>query len=243
MPAGSVFETHVRWRVPYILYVLHTVLVIEIVINCAAYLTFCTLCLHGYLALCRMCIPHSDTAALCSGYGSYLIHAPLPYCPTDPTTLWQPRGVGQVSPLFLIFLPPCIQCAVYHNLQQCPVYHTCLSPLIVILQSKVQNKLAFVLLNVDPKVAVRAFSAYFKQTRKLAPRNNNQSAHACYAASGGRVDDLGNRWAYPADGCQHIQHVPKLQGPEVLARPVTCSGLAAWHAARHRHLFHPRERF
>ena len=50
MPAGSVFETHVRWRVPYILYVLHTVLVIEIVINCAAYLTFCELCLNGYLS-------------------------------------------------------------------------------------------------------------------------------------------------------------------------------------------------
>ena len=50
MPAGSIFETHVRWRVPYILYVLHTVLVIEIVINCAPYLTLCELCLDGYFS-------------------------------------------------------------------------------------------------------------------------------------------------------------------------------------------------
>ncbi|KAK9826366.1 hypothetical protein WJX81_002936 [Elliptochloris bilobata] len=60
---GSIFETHLRWRVPYILYALHAVLAIEICINC---------------------------------YGSYLIHQPLPYCPTDPTTLWQPQGEGLV---------------------------------------------------------------------------------------------------------------------------------------------------
>lgn len=132
MPAGSVFETHVRWRVPYILYVLHTVLVIEIVINCTAYLTFCELCLDGYFSSLPYVHPHSDTAALCSGYGSYLIHAPLPYCPTDPTTLWQPRGVGQVSPLILIYCHP----AFSAFLQQCPVHHKCLSPLIVILPSK-----------------------------------------------------------------------------------------------------------
>lgn len=28
------------------------------------------------------------------------MHQPLPYCPTDPTTMWQPQGEGQVtSPL------------------------------------------------------------------------------------------------------------------------------------------------
>ena len=34
-PAGSIFETHLRWRVPYILYAVHAVLVVEICINCA----------------------------------------------------------------------------------------------------------------------------------------------------------------------------------------------------------------
>ncbi len=34
---GSLFDTHLRWRVPYILYSLHTVLAVEICINCAPY--------------------------------------------------------------------------------------------------------------------------------------------------------------------------------------------------------------
>jgi len=34
---GSLFDTHLRRRVPYILYSLHTVLAVEICINCAPY--------------------------------------------------------------------------------------------------------------------------------------------------------------------------------------------------------------
>ena len=36
------------------------------------------------------------TGADSTGYGTYLVHQPLPYCPTDPTTMWQPKGEGQV---------------------------------------------------------------------------------------------------------------------------------------------------